>query len=236
MTDELGRQVAAVGALAEPARWALYRFVARSAEPVSREQAAAGVGLALHSAKFHLDRLVEEGLLDVEYKRLTGRTGPGAGRPAKLYRRADRQVSVTLPERRYDLAGDLLAAAADRSMRDGTPVGGTLRAVAKAAGVRLAAATADATDPPDGAVDRSSTSEVELVQEVLRRLAYEPRLVLGEVCLANCPFHRLAADHTELVCGMNLSLVQGVLEGLHVDTLEARLDPAPDLCCVRIAG
>jgi predicted ArsR family transcriptional regulator len=229
MAEELEQQVVAVGALAEPVRWALYRFVAGSAEPVSREQASAAVDLPLHTAKFHLDRLVAEGLLEVEYRRLTGRTGPGAGRPSKLYRRSERQVSITLPERRYDLAGDLLAAAIDRAQRDGTPVGETLRAVARAAGLRIADGSGEA------AASSDASDEVALISELLAAHGYEPRLTEHDVCLANCPFDRLAADHTDLVCGMNLALVEGVLEGVDGDPSRARLDPEPGLCCVKIA-
>jgi predicted ArsR family transcriptional regulator len=226
MTDEVDRQIASVGALAEPARWALYRFVASAAEPISREQAASALEMPLHSAKFHLDRLVDEGLLEVEYRRLTGRTGPGAGRPAKLYRRAAREVAISLPGRRYDLAGDLLAATVDRSMKAGTPVGDAVRQVAHAAGVRLAAGVPN----EEGADDA-----VHLVVDVLAGLAYEPRVLEDRICLANCPFDRLAAEHTELVCGMNLALVEGVLEGLEVASMQPRLEPEPGLCCVKIA-
>src|SRR6187551_2084694 len=102
---ELRRQASGIGALADDTRRALYAYVAAQHEPVGREQAASALHLALHTASFHLDRLVAEGLLDVEYRRLSGRTGPGAGRPSKLYRRTDREVSVSLPERRYELAG-----------------------------------------------------------------------------------------------------------------------------------
>lgn len=224
MSDKVAEQVVAVGALAEPVRWALYRYVAGSPDPVSREQAATAVDLPRHTAKFHLDRLVDEGLLDVEFRRLTGRTGPGAGRPSKLYRRADRQVSITLPERRYDLAGDLLAAAIDRSQREGTPVGEAVHAVAHAAGLRIA-------EQSEGMPDSSG---VELVVRVLAAHGYEPRVVGRDVCLANCPFDRLAAAHTDLVCGMNLALVGGVLEGLDVPA-RPRLEPEPGLCCVKIA-
>jgi len=232
MSEELAHQVVSVGALAEPLRWALYRYVAGAAEPVSREQAATAVDLPLHTAKFHLDRLVDEGLLDVEYRRLSGRTGPGAGRPSKLYRRADRQVSITLPERRYDLAGDLLAAAIDRSTRDGTPVGDAVRDVAHAAGLRLAGEAQPQADDAD-AEDQDGVARV---VAVLGEHGYEPRVEAREVCLANCPFDRLAAEHTDLVCGMNLALIGGVLEGLDASAVRARLDPQPGFCCVRIAG
>jgi predicted ArsR family transcriptional regulator len=217
-----------VGAVAARGWWRLSLFVAASPEPVSGVQAATGVDMALHSVKFHLDRLVDEGLLDVEYRRLTGRTGPGAGRPSKLYRRADRQVSVSLPERRFELAGDLLAAGVERSLRVGTPVGDAVHEVARAAGVDLVQGRGD----PGGDAD----SDLALVSDVLSELAYEPRIAEGQLCLNNCPFDRLAEAHTELVCGMNLSFVEGVLEGLEIRTLRPRLEPDPERCCVKVAG
>src|SRR3954454_6202490 len=117
-----GDDFAVIGALADPARRALYRYVAASTSPVSRDQAAEDVGLARHTVKFHLDRLVDEGLLETEYRRLSGRRGPGAGRPAKLYRRSTREIDVTLPERHYDLAGQILAGAVESAAASGAPV------------------------------------------------------------------------------------------------------------------
>ena len=226
--EDLQAQVASIGALAEPTRLALYRHVAGAPEPVSREHAAAAVDKPLHSVKFHLDRLVEEGLLEVEYRRLTGRTGPGAGRTSKLYRRAERQVSVSLPERRYDLAGEVLAAAVERSAREGSPITEAVKHVARATGSRLAGEQTAARRPSPAASTGSLVG-------VLRDHGYEPRLVDDDVCLTNCPFDRLAAEHTELVCGMNLALVDGVLAGLNIDRMSARLEPQPGFCCVKVA-
>jgi predicted ArsR family transcriptional regulator len=222
MSDRFSTEVAGVSALAEPARRALYLYVAEQQEPVSREQAASACELPLHSAKFHLDRLVDEGLLDVTYRRLTGRTGPGAGRTAKLYQRSDRELSVSLPERRYDLAGDILAEAIDRAGTAGIAVGAAVEEAAISRGRGLAAAAGSSTGTD---LERTST--------VLRDNGYEPRLDDGELCLANCPFDRLAREHTELVCGMNVALVRGVLDGLGCESLEAVLAPAPGLCCVK---
>jgi predicted ArsR family transcriptional regulator len=226
--EDLQAQVASIGALAEPTRLALYRCVAGASAPVSREQAAAAVDLPLHSVKFHLDRLVEEGLLEVEYRRLTGRTGPGAGRPSKLYRRAERQVSVSLPERRYDLAGQVLASAVDRSAREGTPITEAMQQVAHATGSRLAGEQTPSRRPSRAVATSSLVG-------VLGKHGYEPRLVDDDVCLTNCPFDRLAAEHTDLVCGMNLALVDGVLDGLHIERMKARLEPQPGFCCVKVA-
>jgi len=226
--EDLHAQVASIGALAEPTRLALYRYVTRAAAPVGREQAADDMGIPAHSVKFHLDRLVDEGLLEVEYRRLSGRTGPGAGRPSKLYRRASRNLSVSLPERRYDLAGEVLAAAVDQSAREGTPIAEVVQQVAHATGSGIASERT----PPRRAGQAAKTARL---VEVLADHGYEPRLVDDDVCLTNCPFDRLAAGHTELVCGMNLALVDGLIHGLHIESMSARLEPQSGFCCVKVA-
>ncbi|MFE9690180.1 helix-turn-helix transcriptional regulator [Micromonospora sp. NPDC005806] len=242
MSDELAEQVAGVGALLEPARRALYLYVAAQPDAVSREQAAAAVDLPLHSVKFHLDRLVEEGLLDVEFRRLSGRTGPGAGRPSKLYRRSSLQLSVSLPERRYDLAGDVLATAIDRSSRDAIPIADAVRDAAAEEGRRIAAAAADDSRvAAPGAASAAGAGDdhpdnVVRAARVLARHGYEPRISDREIRLANCPFDKLAAKHLDLVCGMNLALIGGVIDGLDLTGLSVELAPRPGFCCVKIQG
>jgi predicted ArsR family transcriptional regulator len=227
--DEFASQVSGVSALAEPARRALYLHVAAQPEPVSRDQAAEGVGLPRHTVKFHLDKLVEEGLLDVEFRRLSGRRGPGAGRPTKLYRRSAREVAVTLPPRHYDLAGRILAGAVEAAARDGVPVLDAVHRAAAEYGRRLGA---DEQRP-----DRSPTaSPIDDIAVTLAGHGYEPRAHDGGLELANCPFHALARDHTALVCGMNLHLIRAMLGELGHPDVEARLDPAPDRCCVTLTA
>lgn len=228
MDADLDARLDRLAGLGEPVRRALYRFVVAQSDPVSREQAAAGIGVAHHVAKFNLDRLVEDGLLAAEYRRPEGRGGPGAGRPAKLYRRAEGDLTVSLPERRYDLAGRLLARAVARAQRTDSPVGETLDAVAREAGHDLGRAAAT-TGPR-----RSQRKINETVVDTLTGQGYEPCATRDGITLANCPFHALADEETELVCGMNLSLIEGVLDGVGADTLTAELDPAPYRCCVRI--
>jgi predicted ArsR family transcriptional regulator len=220
MGDERADQVAAVAALAEPTRRRLYDHVARRAEPISRDEAAEALDLPRATAAFHLDRLVADGLLDVHYERRTGRTGPGAGRPSKLYRRSDRPVAVSLPERAYDLAGDLLAAALIEAEDSGRPPREVLGRRAYERGRELGA----------------SGEGRNAVLRVLEENGFEPRVEDGGITLVNCPFHRLARTHTELVCGMNLKLIDGVLDGLGRAGLTASLRPAPGTCCVRIDG
>src|SRR5215470_5614489 len=100
-----------VSALSDPVRAQLYDFVAGSREPVGRDEAAAAVGIGRAIAVYHLDKLVESGLLTASYRRPAGRSGPGAGRPAKRYARSGREFTVTVPPREYELAAHLLAQA-----------------------------------------------------------------------------------------------------------------------------
>jgi len=227
---DLDEQIAGVASLAEPQRRNLYRYVVAQDRPVGKDEAATALGLARSVATFHLDRLVADGLLATEYRRLTGRTGPGAGRPAKLYRRADREIAVNLPARDYGLAADVLATAVSAAEEAGTPVADALAGAAADRGRRLGAEvarrlprTADRGDVVDAAL------------EVLDEQGYEPRRQGDEVVMANCPFHALVEDHRSLVCGMNLDLLGGMTSALPPGILAARLDPSDDACCVRIS-
>jgi predicted ArsR family transcriptional regulator len=218
--DDFADQVDGLSALAEPVRRALYGYVVGQPEPVSRDEAARGVGVARHVAKFHLDRLVADGLLAPEYRRPAGRRGPGAGRPAKLYRRSPREFAVSVPPREYGLAAAILADAVAAAARSGEPVLGAVGRAAAAAGRRMGAATALGI----GASGRE-------LADVLAAHGYEPRAAADGLVLANCPFHALARDHTELVCGLNVALIAALLAELdHPGT--AALDPAPGRCCV----
>jgi len=209
--------VAAIAALDEPTRRRLYDHVVRQGAPVSRDEAATALGLARQTAAFHLDRLADQALLDVVYERRTGRAGPGAGRPAKLYRRSAQQIAVSLPDRRYELAGRLLAQAVEESAATGTPVQEALHRTAEKLGTQLG--------EPEGAD----------LAGLLEQYGYEPhREQAGAIALHNCPFHALARDHTQTVCTMNLHLLRGVLEGLGERDYQARLSPTTGHCCVRL--
>ncbi|MEV6107032.1 helix-turn-helix domain-containing protein [Streptomyces sp. NPDC051940] len=209
--------LSAVAALGEPTRRRLYDHVVRQPGPVSRDEAAAALGLTRQTAAFHLDRLAEESLLDVVYERRSGRTGPGAGRPAKLYKRSPRQIAISLPERNYELAGRLLAQALEESETTGEPVRTVLHRKAHELGAQLAG--------DDGAG----------VLDLLERYGFEPRYDGQAIVLGNCPFHALARAHTQTVCGMNLHLLGGLLNGLDDDGgFTARLAPSPGQCCVRL--
>src|SRR5690349_20663163 len=188
--DGFADRVSRLASLAEPVRRDLFRYVVDQAEPVSRDQASAGVGVARHTAKFHLDKLVEEGLLDTEFRRLSGRTGPGAGRPTKLYRRGGREVSVTVPDRHYDLAGRLMAGAIEESAAQGTDVVTALHRAAAEHGADLGLRAREVAGPRPGRAARLAA-----VTTVLAGCGYEPHTRDGVVTHANCPFHTLAREH-----------------------------------------
>ncbi|MGH3768290.1 MAG: helix-turn-helix transcriptional regulator [Pseudonocardiaceae bacterium] len=221
--DSWETQISAVAALDEPTRRQLYDYVVRQPEPVSRDEAAGALDLPRTTAAFHLDRLVDEKLLDPVYQRRTGRTGPGAGRPAKLYRRSDQHVTVSLPQRRYDLAGRLLASALEHAERSGDSPRAILDQRAYQLGRQL------------GETARGAAAARDTALQVLEAYGFEPRTDGDQVTLANCPFHALAQEYTQLVCGMNLSLLEGLLDGLAATGLIAHLDPTPPFCCVRLA-
>jgi predicted ArsR family transcriptional regulator len=222
-------RVHGVAALDHPVTQSVYRLLAQRGE-ISRDAAADTLGLARSVAAFHLDKLVDAGLADVRFARLTGRSGPGAGRTAKLYRRSETEIGVSLPERRYDLAGRLLAHAVARATDDGVPIERALREAAVEEGRRIG----EAARAGRGRRARRSRRRDALVA-TLERYGYEPQARRDEVVLVNCPFHALAEQHRDLVCGMNLDLLGGVIDGADGDdVLDARLEPEPGYCCVRM--
>lgn len=208
--------VAAVAALDEPNRRKLYDFVVRQTAPISKDEASEAIGLPRTTAAFHLDKLVEMGLLDVIHERRTGRSGPGAGRPAKLYRRSGEQIEVSLPDRRYEAASHLLTESLLEAESTGEPPREILNRRAYEWGEDLA------------------TQAGGDVVEALEDLGFEPHAEGTSVLLGNCPFHSLAQKHTQLVCGMNLCLISGLLDGIAATTHTARLEPSPGHCCVRL--
>jgi predicted ArsR family transcriptional regulator len=216
VNDNQQARLAAVASIHDPIRRSLFDFVSASPSAVGRDEAAQSLGLARATAAFHLDRLVDDGVLTVEFKRLSGKTGPGSGRPAKLYRRASDELLVSIPERHYDLAGSLLASSIEESDRTGEPVRQALARVATERGRELG--------------ERAGT-----LQNALVIGGYEPRESEGKgTILANCPFHSLAVVHTEVVCDANVNLLKGVAEGAGDAEHEIVFDPCEGQCCVRI--
>lgn len=226
---DLGARVSEVAALDQPLRRRLYGFLVARGDWVGRDAAADALGVPRSVAAFHLDKLADARLVDVRFQRPPGRSGPGAGRPAKQYRRSPREVAISIPERHYDLAGALLADAVAEAVTEGRPVDKALAQAARRTGQTLGAAAREELQP-----SRSAAGARHAALAALERLGYEPHERGRDITLANCPFHSLAERHRAVVCSMNLDLLSGVAEALDPDHLTARLEPADGMCCVRL--
>ena len=213
-------EISVVAVLDDPVRRRLYEYVAQQQHAVSRNEAAQAAGVQRTLAAFHLDRLAEAGLVSVSFRRPDGRTGPGAGRPAKFYQRAATEHQVSVPPRDYRRAAELLAEVVDST--------GAEPQLQRSARSRGAAAGRAARWQAPGEADR------ELVQRELTAQGYQPYRDGAGLRLRNCPFHVLADRYPPLICGMNLALLEGLLAGAGVTTLQARLDPRPGDCCVAV--
>jgi predicted ArsR family transcriptional regulator len=230
--ESLDRHARQLAALADEVRRRMYLFVRRQSRPVSREEVADALGVSRKLAAFHLDKLADEGLLTFRYERPAGRSGPGAGRPAKVYERSDVEVDVSIPERRYDLLGTMLVDA----VRTGTPGESPLEhatATARQAGGQLGEEVRRTRRLGRPGPERAVTA----AQSVLEEHGFEPyRADPDQVALRNCPFHSLARESPELVCRMNQAFIDGLLRGLGNDTVEAALECTPGDCCVTLRG
>jgi predicted ArsR family transcriptional regulator len=219
-----GPQLADIALLGDPVRRRLYLYVVDQPHEVGRVEAAKAAGISRPAAAFHLEKLVEGGLLEGDYRRLTGRRGPGAGRPARIYRRAQREVHIDLPPRDYELLARFLVRglgpkgkASERTHRAAREFGAQLGTDARRRAGR----------------DPSRKRRLSVLTTALRERGFDPQPAGPDrLTLRNCPFDALSADYRDLVCPLNLSLMQGVLEGLGDGDLEAVLDRKPGMCCV----
>jgi predicted ArsR family transcriptional regulator len=222
-----------VAVLGDPVRRSLYDFVTAQDHEVSRGEAAAATGIQRPLAAFHLDRLAEAGLVEVTFRRTTGRSGPGAGRPAKLYRRTAAEHQVSVPPRDYRAAAELLAGVVDMigGEQELQRAARTRGAAAGRAAMRKQSQAVGEVETPPGE-DAAGASHDDWLTGTLSEQGYQPYAAGAEIRLRNCPFHALASQYPPLICGMNLALLEGLLEGAAVPGMTARLDPRPDECCV----
>lgn len=233
MLSDLG----VIAVLGDPVRRSLYDYVTAQDHEVSRAEAAAATGVQRPLAAFHLDRLAEAGLVEVTFRRMTARGGPGAGRPAKLYRRAAAEHQVSVPPRDYRGAAEMLAAVVDM-------LGGEqeLQRAARSRGAAAGrtalrkAAEADRPGPHDESGRHDESGPHDRLAGALSEQGYQPYTDGPDVRLRNCPFHALASRYPPLICGMNLAWIEGLLAGAAMTGLAARLEPRPDECCVAVGS
>lgn len=219
--------IAAVSALDDDVRRALYRCVRDASAPVTREDAAAAVGISRKLAAFHLDKLVAVGLLRADY--LAG-GAPRVGRAPKVYEPSGHDVAVAVPARRPELLAELLL---ETVLAAGTSesLDGAARRVARGYGERLGAAERERLRPGRLGAERG----LGLASAVCERYGYEPAHTSQDsVRLRNCPFHPLAGRAPELVCAMNCEFLAGMLAGLGARCVRARLEPRAGECCVQL--
>ena len=244
------RRLAALASLGDENRRKLFDFVASASDAVGRDDAAGALGLARSTASFHLDRLVKDGLLAVEFRKLGGREGPGSGRPAKLYRAAVDEVAASVPDRHYDLAAELLVSAIEAATHDGGSPRDALLRAARAKGLSAADASAGAARRASaragGAPETAAgPGSAEPFADFLAGQGYCPADDgAGGLLLLNCPFHRLAAGHADVVCAMNgaflggasaaLGIDPGRVEALAIEDLREQGSARPGQCCARI--
>lgn len=211
-------RIAAIASLGDEKRRQLFEHVASSADAIGRDDAARALGMPRSTASFHLDRLVQDGLLAVEFQKPAGKAGPGSGRPAKMYRKAEAEIGVFVPDRNYDLAAELMAAAIERATGSGQPVQDTLLAAAHEKGQAAAAGS--------GSLEEFVTAE-----------GYRPQPDAdGGMLLTNCPFHRLADGHPAVVCAMNGAFLSGAAAGCGDSEERVVGNNTPGQCCARITA
>ena len=222
------RQWRALRALSEPQRRSAYEFVCAHAGAVTRDDVAAGVGMSRALAAFHLDKLVDAGLLEAATGGVPG--GGKVGRPAKTYRRSDVQIDLSLPARRYDIGGRVLARALQASVDGESPVDAVNR-VAREQGSLIGGSAR-----PAAARQGHDRHPLGLACRVLDGLGYSPMRHDGEATLANCPFRALVEVAPELTCRMNHALIDGLIAGAGVaPDVTTSLEPGPGRCCVTLA-
>lgn len=225
MEESVQRQLGAAAVLADPLRRALFGYVRAAGREVGRDEAARSVGESRDRVALQLDRLAEAGLLEVSFRRLSGRSGPGAGRPAKLYRPSALQIDISVPPRRYDVAADVFAGALQAA--------GVPQAVVDGSAWEFGHTVGHQARSSAGGRSRRWTVALEALAE---DYGFQPVVAGRRMALNNCPFRSLVESRGELVCRMNLSLFRGMLAGLGADGMEATTVPprGDGGCCVTV--
>jgi predicted ArsR family transcriptional regulator len=187
-------------------------FARSHARPVTADELARETGLHRNVARSRLERLVEAGLLAISYERRTGRSGPGAGRPAKTYSVVPQLESIEFPADQKEpvaalLVDALVARAGDEPLREvGVEYG---LALARAARLRPA---------------KRLETGFERVCDAVRRLGYQASLEHADehgavIATPTCPLRPLVRARPEAVeidRGMWAGLASCALEGVEI--------------------
>ncbi|MDQ3645369.1 MAG: transcriptional regulator [Actinomycetota bacterium] len=227
MVMALEKNLGSLALLQDPVRRRIYLFVRSSRRPVGRDDVAAGAEISRKLAAFHLEKLLQEGLLVAHFAHPGGERRPG--RKPKLYAPSEAPLAVSIPERRYELIGTVLADAV-RSPGPGESAEDAAYSMARRRGARLGKGirqTGSASDRPERALA--------LARSVLEKHGFEPQISEGAIALNNCPFQALAAHAPELICGMNHAFIDGLMRGLGNQDVDVSLEPTGGGCCVQLS-
>jgi predicted ArsR family transcriptional regulator len=218
----------ALAVLADDLRGRIYAFIRAAGRPVTREETAASTGISRKLAAFHLDKLVEAGLLRARYDTRGGLRR--VGRTPKTYEPAGKEIHVSIPPRHHDVLADILLDAV-LGESSGQSARHTATGVARVKGGELGGAARQRLRPGRLGAERALT----LAGQILEGCGFEPaRDSPILLTLRNCPFHPLAAKAPDLVCGINQAYLSGLADGLGAATIDAVLAPAPGRCCVQL--
>lgn len=228
MSEGPGQTIAAVAALDDELRRGMFEFIRHARRPIGRDEAAAAVGISRKLAAFHLDKLVDAGLLHASFEPPGG--ARKVGRRPKVYEPTDADVQVSIPQRQHDLLADILLEAVQDEQGDENARQAAMR-TARTRGEKLGVAQRKQARPGKLGTERALT----VSESVLAEYGFEPaRESPTCVRLLNCPFHPLAARSPELVCGINQAFLAGFLAGLGAQATDAVLQPRMGECCVQL--
>jgi len=222
--------LAAAAALADVSRRRMYEFIRAGRRPITREEAAATVGISRKLAAFHLDKLVEVGLLRASFAPVGGIRR--VGRTPKVYEPTEAGVHISIPERQHDLLAEVLIDAV-LAEDDGRSAREAAIDIARERGIRLGGEERERLRPGRLGTERALT----LIAAVLAGQGFEPdREGPIRLRLRNCPFQPLAGKAPGLVCVLNHAFLTGVVDGLRATSAMPLLRPCPGGCCVEFAA
>ncbi|HLT97585.1 MAG TPA: helix-turn-helix domain-containing protein [Acidimicrobiia bacterium] len=194
-------------ALGDPTRRAIYVAVRESSEPMTTSRIAQLFDIHPNVARHHLDKLADDGWLIVSRQRASGRSGPGAGRPAKTYQASKREVSIHFAPRRYELLVDLLM----RVINEIAPEG--VSEIAQRVGYEYGRELAKEIGAPE---DAGYTHAIQAVAMAMTGLGFsmDPDVEGERLLTTHCPFGDAATDHPDVVCSLDRGIVSGLAGGL----------------------
>ena len=221
-TQQFDRSIGDIAAsLGDPTRRGIDVSVRESAEPSTATQIAELFDIHPNVARHHLDRLASDGYLRVTRQRPPGKTGPGAGRPAKCYEATAKEIAIQFPPRRHELLSELLLRVVERVAPEDGPQ------IAEEIGLEYGRELAAQVGMPEEA---GFESAVTAVARAMLGVGFEMQALPDDrrLLTSHCPFGSTAAAHPELVCKLDQGIVRGLMERLHPHGLPVVVTPHDD--------